>query len=68
MGNADSQKFTPLLPYDITQGEHFYIYDHETYTVDPSLCNKETVMMESGNVYKYYRCATVEPYLIGDKK
>ncbi len=68
MGNEDNKNFTPILPFDVTQGEHYYIYDHVTYTVDPAYCNKEAIRMESGNVYKYYRCATSEPFLIGDKK
>ena len=65
MASSDSKEYTPILPYDVTLGEHFNIYDNSTYHKDINLCNKETIHKESGNVLKYFSCKITEPYKIG---
>lgn len=39
MAFSDSKEYTPILPYDVTLGEHFDMYDHKTYHKDNNLCN-----------------------------
>ena len=54
---ADSKiKYAPILPYDITYGEHHSMYDNMTYHKDNNVCNSSNIRMESGNVYKFFRC------------
>lgn len=65
MTTTDSKEYTPILPYDITSGESFVMYDNMTYHKDYALCNKDTIHMESGNVYKYSTCKVIEPIKIG---
>jgi hypothetical protein len=40
------------------------MYDKLPYQRDPSLCNRDTLAIVSGNVLKYYRCITSEPYKV----
>lgn len=66
MKNDTSKQFAAIPPYDITQGEHFEVYDTIAYVSDPEYCNSDLVKMESGNLYKYYRCAETKPIYVGD--
>ncbi|WP_066714272.1 hypothetical protein [Clostridium sp. Marseille-P299] len=65
MDLTDSKDYTPILPYDITLGESFVIYDNTTYQRDHDLCNKETIHMESGNIVKYSTCNITKATKIG---
>lgn len=65
MANSEEKKYTPILPFDITQGERIRMYDNMPYVHDVDLCNKDTVALESGNVLKFYRCAKQPPRYIG---
>lgn len=65
MENTKSAKYAPMLPYDITYGESFRLYNAMVYVCDPVLCNKEMVHMESGNIIKFYECIPKEPLKIG---
>lgn len=58
-------KYTPILPFDVTYGEHLLMYDNMPYQKNVALCNDMTIRMESGNVYKFFRCVEQEPYLVG---
>ena len=63
---ADNKiKYAPILPFDVTYGERLSMYDSMTYHKDNNVCNSGNIRMESGNVYKFFRCAEQEPYLIG---
>jgi len=63
---ADNKiKYAPILPYDITYGEPHSMYDNMTYHKDNNVCNASNIRMESGNVYKFFRCAEQKPYLVG---
>lgn len=53
-----------LRPYDAAGEYNLTMYDHLPYDRDLSLCNSDAIMMESGNIIKYYRCAMKEPYTI----
>lgn len=63
---ADNKiKYAPILPFDVSYGEHFAMYDSMVYHKDNNVCNETHICMESGNVYKFFRCAVQEPYPIG---
>lgn len=65
---ADEKKqneYVPILPFDGSYGHRTRMYDEMTYIRDSSLCNKDTVAMESGNVYKFYRCNIQEQKPVG---
>lgn len=63
---ADNKiKYAPILPYDVTYGEHLSMYDNMTYHKNNNVCNASNIRMESGNVYKFFRCIEQKPYLIG---
>ncbi len=64
--STDSDKTTPILPFDITYGENFTIYQHMKYKHDKDLIEKVGICMESGNVYKYYSTKDIEPVKIGE--
>ncbi|NLK28896.1 MAG: hypothetical protein GX306_11235 [Clostridiales bacterium] len=53
-------------PYDDSLWEKniFSMYDNMPYRRDKDLCNQSNLNMESGNIIKYYRCITMEPYEI----
>ena len=65
MADSDKIKYAPILPFDVTYGEHLSMYDNFVYHKDNNVCNLAHVCMESGNVYKFFRCTEQEPYLIG---
>lgn len=65
MENTKSTKSAPMLPYDITYGETFQIYDAMAYVCDPILCNKEMVHKESGNIIKFYEYLQKDAIKIG---
>lgn len=58
-------EYVPILPFDGSYGHRTRMYDEMTYIRDSSLCNKDTVAMESGNVYKFYRCNIQEQKPVG---
>lgn len=62
-----TKKYAPLLPFDITYGENLDMYDHFAYKKNNNVCNATNIRMESGNVYKFFRCAQQEPLLVGGK-
>lgn len=62
------KEYTPILPYDITFGENFPLYLNTKYKRDITICGEGTVRMESGNLYKYYRCESVKPVAVGGDK
>lgn len=63
---ADNKtKYAPILPFDVTFGERLSMYDNMTYHKDNNVCNSSNIRMESGNVYKFFRCAEQKPYLVG---
>lgn len=62
-GNAKG--YTPILPYDVTAHEDFYMYDHATYVRDLSLFDNNERMMNRGNVIHFYNCKFGEPKKIG---
>ena len=63
---ADNKiKYAPILPYDVTYGEHLSMYDSMPYHKDNNVCNASNICMESGRVYKFFRCAEQKPMLIG---
>lgn len=63
--DTTKKEYTPILPFDISYGHNLDTYDHMPYVRDPKLCNADTVAMESGNVYKFYRCNEKKAQLIG---
>lgn len=62
----NATKTVPVLPFDITIGENFRVYDSFEYERDLALCDFESIRMYSGNVYKYYQQTDIAPRLIGD--
>lgn len=62
------KQFNPILPFDVTYGEFMDMYDNMTYHRDLSLCDETSIRLESGNILKYFRCATVEPAKIGGEE
>lgn len=63
---ADNKtQYAPILPFDVTYGEHLTMYDNMVYHKDNNVCNEAHICMESGNVYKFFRCAVQEPFPIG---
>ncbi|MDD5935668.1 MAG: hypothetical protein PUC65_08940 [Clostridiales bacterium] len=64
--NHTTEPYSPILPYDVTYGENFKIYDNTKYVQDKALCGGEdSIRMISGNVYKYYTVQLIEPCKIG---
>lgn len=63
---TNSDMYTPILPFDITFGESFAIYQQMTYKQDKDLCGIESIRIESGNVYKYYTLTETKPVKIGE--
>ena len=59
------KNYTPIQPYDITVGERHGMYDNLPYQCDNTLCNKESVQMESGNVVKYFQTELTDFKKIG---
>ena len=59
------ETYTPILPFDITVGEHFHIYGEEIYVQDKALCGENSIRMQSGNILKYYEQKDVDPVKIG---
>lgn len=65
--NQKKEEYIPILPYDITYGENYRVYDSVIYSQDKDLCGGEdSVRLQSGNVYKYYTTKLVEPFKLGD--
>lgn len=62
---SDTTKLSPILPFDITFNEHHEFYDNFTYTQNIAYTGQNYVRMESGNVFKYYRCSYNAPILVG---
>ena len=58
-------KFTPILPFDVTVGEKFEMYQNFTYQRDISLFDNDEQMMERGNVIHAYRCTFQDARPIG---
>lgn len=58
-------KYTPILPFDITIGEDFEMYQNFTYRRDLSLFDNDEQKMERGNVIHGYRCNFQEARPIG---
>lgn len=61
----DKIKYAPILPFDATYGQRLTMYDNVVYRKDNNVCNDANVCMESGNVYKYFRCAEQDPLRVG---
>lgn len=57
--------YSPILPYDITYGENYHIYNEMKYQQDKSLCPEDSIRMTSGNVYKYYAQTPSDAYKVG---
>ena len=57
--------YSPILPFDVTQGENISMYLNTTYSRDIALCADFNKKKESGNLYKYYRCDEIKPVKIG---
>lgn len=51
-------------PYDEDHLEKalWSMYDNMPYISNKDVCNKYHLKKFSGNIIKYYRCQTVEPY------
>lgn len=64
--STNSDKTFPILPFDITYGEQFTIYQQMKYKQDRDLSEKVGICKESGNVYKYYNAKEIEPFIIGE--
>lgn len=65
MADESKKEYTPILPFDISYGYNLDVYDQMPYVCDNNLCNADTVRMESGNVYKFYRCNMKKSQPIG---
>ena len=65
MTDSKEKNFNPLKPFDITFDEDASMYDNMPYVRDISLCNKESVRTESGNIFKFYTYTFKEPCEIG---
>lgn len=61
----NNDAYSPILPFDITCGEHFQIYNNITYVQDKTLCGDEPIKMFSGNVLKFYTQRDIEPLKVG---
>jgi uncharacterized protein (DUF1919 family) len=51
-------------PYDSSLEENMPMYDNLPYICDVTLCNRDTINMESGNIIKYYRYTIGEAFEI----
>jgi hypothetical protein len=60
----NKEDITPIQPFDVTIGENYSMYDQEKYKRDLSLFNENAVMMERGNIIKYYNAKDTKPYKI----
>lgn len=60
-------KYTPILPFDITYGELYSMYTNMTYYRDRDLCNSIGIRLVSGNVYKQYNLGET-PVLVGEQQ
>lgn len=47
-------------PYEAVLEDNLSMYDRLPYRRDAELCNKSTLALVSGNLIKYYRCASQE--------
>ena len=63
--SGKAHNYTPILPYDVTAHEDFYMYDHFAYTRDLSLFDSNERMMNRGNIIHFYTCKMGEPKKIG---
>lgn len=63
---TDSDKPLPILPFDITYGERYTIYQQMQYKQDRDLSEKMGICMESGNICKYYNAKEVKPFKVGE--
>lgn len=59
------KKYTPILPFDITTGEDFYMYDHPVYKRDITMFDHNEQMMNRGNVISILNYKMGEPRRIG---
>ena len=51
--------------YDSSLEEHLTMYDHLPYVRDYDMCNG--VLMSSGNIIKFFRCAETEPFTVSNR-
>ncbi|HKM00340.1 MAG TPA: hypothetical protein VJZ06_10565 [Mobilitalea sp.] len=49
-------------PYDDSMWDRWNMYDKMPYVWDADLCGTKKLMLESGNIIKFYRCMTKEPF------
>lgn len=66
MENNEKQ-YQPILPFDCSVGTNFQMYESQPYQKDNEVCNAANVVMESGNVYKFFRYIVKEPCPVGGK-
>ncbi|MBQ9120248.1 MAG: hypothetical protein IJY09_09395 [Lachnospiraceae bacterium] len=63
--DTNKTKYSPILPFDVTVGEDFSMYQHTTYHRDISMFDNDEQMMERGNVIHSFRCNFQEARPIG---
>lgn len=61
----NNKNYAPILPFDITAGENFLIYDNVIYVQDKALCGENCIQRQSGNILKYYELKEVGSVNIG---
>ena len=49
----EEKKYTPLLPFDGTYGQHFTTYENMAYECNRDLCHPN-IVKSTGNIVKYY--------------
>ncbi|MBE5963222.1 MAG: hypothetical protein E7256_17880 [Lachnospiraceae bacterium] len=63
--NQNTKDYAPILPFDRTLSEDFSMYQSFPYIRDITLITDQSIRLESGNVYKFYRIAVQDACLIG---
>ena len=62
---VEKKGFTPVSHFNAMPYEDFSMYDKATYVRDLSLFDKNEVMMNRGNIIRYFNCKDVKPKKVG---
>jgi hypothetical protein len=67
--NSDElRKLRDKGPYMNIMSGNFAMYDNVMYQRDINICGPETLVLQSGNIIKYYRCNQIETFQIVNDK
>ncbi len=62
---VEKKGFTPVSHFNAMPYEDFAMYDRATYVRDLSLFDNNEVMMNRGNIIRYYDCKAAKPKKVG---